>query len=43
MITHADYAYELDAKDTLSSFRDAFVITDPDIIYLDVPAWLRPF
>lgn len=31
----ADYALELDAKDPLASFREEFVIDDPDLIYLD--------
>lgn len=30
-----DFAGRLDAEDELASFRDAFVITDPDVIYLD--------
>ena len=29
------YALELDSQDKLASFRDAFVVTDPDLIYLD--------
>jgi len=29
------FALELDAQDKLASYRDAFVITDPDLIYLD--------
>lgn len=30
-----DYAQELDAQDDLACFRERFVITDPDLIYLD--------
>jgi kynureninase len=30
-----DYARELDAADELAAFRDAFVLADPDLIYLD--------
>ena len=30
-----DHALELDAKDKLASYREAFVISDPDLIYLD--------
>jgi len=30
-----DHARELDAHDPLASFRDRFVIPDPDLIYLD--------
>ncbi|GAB4453660.1 MAG: kynureninase [Anaerolineales bacterium] len=30
-----DFALELDFKDPLASYRDQFVITDPDLIYLD--------
>ncbi len=33
--THISLARELDARDELSSFRDEFVIEDPDLIYLD--------
>ncbi len=33
--TGADFAYELDAQDELASFRDEFVIDDPNLIYLD--------
>ena len=35
MRTDAAYAQELDTQDPLASFRDRFVITDPDLIYLD--------
>ena len=35
MNTDITYAQELDAKDALASFRDRFVITDPDLIYMD--------
>ena len=35
MNTDVAYAQELDAKDPLASFKDRFVITDPDLIYLD--------
>ncbi len=35
MKTNAAYAQELDAQDPLASFRDRFVITDPNLIYLD--------
>ncbi len=30
-----DYAHRLDAEDELACFRDAFVIADPELIYLD--------
>ncbi|MCK6540515.1 MAG: aminotransferase class V-fold PLP-dependent enzyme, partial [Anaerolineales bacterium] len=30
-----DFAQQLDSQDPLASFRDQFVITDPDLIYLD--------
>lgn len=30
-----DFARQLDSQDPLASFRDQFVITDPDLIYLD--------
>ncbi|MDD2921349.1 MAG: kynureninase [Anaerolineales bacterium] len=30
-----EFALELDAQDKLASFREAFVVTDPDLIYLD--------
>jgi kynureninase len=30
-----DFARRLDAEDELASFRDAFVIADPDLIYVD--------
>src|SRR3712207_5176668 len=33
--TDAAYAAELDARDRLASFRDRFVIADPNMIYLD--------
>ncbi|MBE7470160.1 MAG: kynureninase [Anaerolineae bacterium] len=33
--TDLDFAHELDAQDELASFRDEFVIEDPDLIYLD--------
>jgi kynureninase len=33
--THISLACELDARDELSSFRDEFVIEDPNLIYLD--------
>ena len=35
MNTDISFANELDAKDELASFRDEFVITDPNTIYLD--------
>ncbi|MCB0233472.1 MAG: kynureninase, partial [Anaerolineae bacterium] len=35
MRTDIDYAYELDAADPLASFRERFVIADPDLIYMD--------
>ncbi len=35
MRTDKDYALELDARDPLARFRDEFVITDPELIYLD--------
>jgi kynureninase len=31
----ADYARELDSRDSLAHFRNEFVIDDPDLIYLD--------
>lgn len=33
--TDAAYASMLDARDPLASFRERFVITDPDLIYMD--------
>jgi len=30
-----DFARELDSHDELASFREAFIITDPDLIYFD--------
>ncbi|MFQ5614280.1 MAG: kynureninase [Anaerolineae bacterium] len=33
--TDAGFARELDAADELAAFRDEFVITDPNVIYLD--------
>ncbi len=33
--TDITLAQELDANDQLAPFRDEFVITDPDLIYLD--------
>ncbi|MFN8455645.1 MAG: kynureninase [Anaerolineae bacterium] len=33
--TDLDFALELDAQDELAAFREEFVITDPDLIYLD--------
>ena len=33
--TDINLAYELDAQDELASFRDEFVIDDPNLIYLD--------
>jgi len=33
--TDISYARELDARDELAGFRGRFVITDPDLIYLD--------
>ena len=30
-----EYAQHLDEQDPLASFRDQFVITDPDLIYVD--------
>ena len=33
--TDAAYADELDADDPLAHFRERFVVTDPDLIYLD--------
>jgi len=35
MNTEIRFANELDAKDELASFRDEFVIADPNMIYLD--------
>jgi kynureninase len=34
-ITSRTHAQQLDAQDDLASFRQRFVITDPDLIYLD--------
>ncbi len=31
----AGYAFELDAQDPLASFRERFVITEPELIYMD--------
>lgn len=31
----ADFAYQMDARDALAPFRDRFVISDPNLIYLD--------
>jgi kynureninase len=33
--TGSEFARELDAKDELAPFRDAFVFAEPDLIYLD--------
>ncbi len=33
--TSRDFANQLDSQDPLASYRDQFVITDPDLIYLD--------
>ena len=30
-----EYASQLDSQDKLASFREAFIINDPDLIYLD--------
>jgi len=30
-----DYAHQLDSQDPLASYRDQFIITDPNLIYLD--------
>ena len=30
-----EYALQLDLQDSLASFRESFIITDPDLIYLD--------
>lgn len=35
MRTDAAYAQDLDRQDPLASFREQFVITEPDLIYLD--------
>ena len=35
MRTDAAYAQELDAQDSLAGFKERFVVTDPDLIYLD--------
>ncbi|MEM7797625.1 MAG: kynureninase [Chloroflexota bacterium] len=35
MKTDKTHAQELDARDPLAGFKDRFVITDPDLIYLD--------
>ena len=34
-ISSAEYAAQLDRKDQLASFRDRFVIDDPDLIFMD--------
>src|SRR5215210_4258831 len=34
-VTDRAHAESLDAADPLAGFRDRFVITDPDLIYLD--------
>ena len=34
-ITDREYALELDRNDPLAHFRSRFVITDPDMCYLD--------
>ena len=34
-VTDRDYALDLDAKDPLAHFRSKFLITDPDLCYLD--------
>ena len=33
--TSSDFAKQLDSQDLLASYREQFVITDPDLIYLD--------
>ena len=33
--TDSSFASALDAQDELAPFRDAFIIDDPDLIYLD--------
>src|SRR5258706_16107306 len=33
-LTH-DFALQLDSQDKLASFREAFVISDPNLMYLD--------
>jgi len=35
MVTDRDYAIALDAKDPLNGFKSLFMISDPDICYLD--------
>jgi len=35
LTTDADFAYQMDAGDVLAPFRERFVITDPNLIYLD--------
>ena len=35
MRTDSAYAQELDAQDPLAEFKDQFVVTNPDLIYLD--------
>src|SRR5215207_5172163 len=32
---YREYAHQLDQQDTLASYREQFVINDPDLIYLD--------
>jgi kynureninase len=33
--TSPEFAWEMDAQDSLAGFRERFVISDPDLIYLD--------
>ena len=35
MRTDYAYAQEMDRRDPLAHFRDEFVITDPELIYMD--------
>ncbi len=42
MKTSATYAQELDAQDPLAGFKDRFIVTDPDLIYLDGNSLGRP-
>ena len=34
-ITDRSYALELDAKDSLAKYKDEFIVTNPEIAYLD--------
>jgi kynureninase len=42
MRTDAAYAQDLDRQEPLASFREQFVITEPELIYLDGNSLGRP-